>query len=454
VANGPPTTCISPSTPTLEATCEESYWVQTCSTPSITYEIVQRTSKTESPTDYLAVCNKTIGIFSYDNNEIKLTLGIRKLKTISNQITGGQGDEDLVEYNGYNCKQIKTNGCPYIKVELPSNLYGVDEYQDTQCQSCSTKSETIEVTENPEWLFRDDANICVLGAMLVGSNPNSNTTASLNCRVISKSVYYVGEVGEIYNRTDPPQGLRECGNWFPYMGEGHLETLWHTSMGNPLLGSDGSKPSAKCETSLVAIGGKTVAWPGYTSNGAALEAQINAFKFEFEQRFNSKYYCSNRYGYKEEDLIEGVIPGSCSLNFSTVSFPATNFKLMADLAEDRCSYTFSTETAEGSVNVLVAYMSYTYRRPVSLNDHIIDTLGADNIDSAICNTYYTAGLPAGNCANGIFNGHFTNVKEKIISKLDGDGTCDSSPQCYDKVRPCDSATYCCKVDFNGDYYLN
>ena len=435
-----PTTCVSSNRVVNDGDCNEDYVVIKCTSPSTTYEIVQRTIKTQSPTDYLANCNKTIGIFSYDNNEVKLSLGIRKLKTISNQITGGQGSEDLVEYNGYNCKQIRTNGCPYIKVELPNNLYGVDEYQNTQCQSCSTKSETVEVTENPEWLFRDDPNICVLGAMLVGSNPNKNTTVGINgCYAGGSSI----------------GGLRECGTWFPYIGAGNLETLWHTSMGNPLLGSDGSKPSAPCQERLVARGGKTVAFPSYTSNAEALEAQIEAFKFEFEQRFNSKYYCSNRYGYRAEDLIEGVIPGSCSLNFSTVSFPATNFKLKATLAEqDRCSYVYNIEETEGSVDVLVAYMSYTYRRPVSLTDKIIDELGPDNIASSICNTYFSAGLPAGNCANGIFNGHFTNVKEKIISKLDGDGTCDSSPQCYDKVRPCDPSTYCCKVDIRGDYYLN
>jgi len=402
--------------------------------------------------DYIAGCNRTIGTFTYDNNEVKLTLGIRKLKTISNSYSGGQGDEDIVEYNGYNCKQINTKGCPYVRVELPSNRYGIDEYQESQCQNCSTRSETVEITENPAWLFRDDANICVLGAILIGSNPNSNITSGLKCRVLSKTVYYNGDVGEIYFKIDPAQGQRECGSWFPYIGEGHIESLWHTSMGNPLLG-DESRPAAKCETSLVAIGGKTVGFPAYTSNGPALEARINAFKQEYEQRFASQYYCSNRYGYKEEDLIEGVIPGSCSLNFGAVSFPASNFKLMADLSEDRCSYSFSTETAEGSVSVLVAYMSYTYRRPVSLTDKIIDELGPDNIDSGTCNTYFSAGLPAGNCAKGIFSGRFTNVKEKIISKLDRDGTCDSSPQCYDKERSCEPNAHCCKVDLYGDYYL-
>lgn len=428
--------------------CAESYWMTTCVSDPTVYEIVETTTKTTSPTDYLANCNRTLATFTYDNNVVKLSLGIRKLKTISNNAVGGQGDEEIVKYNGYNCKRVKTKGCPYIKVELPNNLYGVDEFQSTQCQNCDTSEAEAEIVSNPNWQFQIDTNICVLGAILIGGGMTSNLTYGMKCRVGKLLFDYIGRPAEdIY--APNISGPRSCGSYWKNIGDGHAETEWFVAIGNPLLGNE-AKPGLLCEDRLVAGPGYTIGFPPWTSNEKSKEAYIDLWKASIEQRYAAKYYCTNTYGYKAEDLIEGVVPGSCSLNFGGGSWPGQAFKIIADLTDDKCGYEYKSETTDASVSVMIAYMTYQYKRPVTVNDKIIDELGSEKVSSSYCRTHYTAGLPRGNCKTGIFNGHFTNVVEKIESRINADTACPAQPTCYDKVRNCAPTEYCCKVDFNGN----
>jgi hypothetical protein len=442
-------TCISPSTRVSHFECQESYWMTSCVSDTTVYEIVETTTKTESPTDYLANCNRTLATFTYDNNQVKLTLGVRKLKTISNSAIGGQGDEEIVKYNGYNCKKVKTKGCPYIKVELPNNLYGIDEFQSTQCQNCHTSEAEAEIVSNPNWQFQIDTHICVLGAILTGGGMTSDLTYEMICDPVRLLTNRFGAVlpEGIYNPII--SGPRSCGSYWKNIGDGHAETEWFVAISNPLLGSE-AKPGLLCEDRLVAGPGYTIGFPAWTSNATSKQKYIDLWKATIEQRYAAKYYCTNSYGYKEEDLIEGVIPGSCSLNFGGGSWPGKAFRIIADLTEDRCGYEYESETTDASVSVMIAYMTYQYKRPVTVNDKIIDELGSDKVSSSYCRTHYTAGLPKGNCKTGMFNGHFTNVVEKIESRINADTACPAQPTCYDKVRNCAPTEYCCKVDTDGD----
>jgi hypothetical protein len=448
----PPTTCLAYGGWVEYFTCVESYWYSSCVSPGTVYEIVETTNNYPIDNTDTIGCNRVIATFSYDNNEVQLNLGIRKILTIQNNSADGEGSEDVVKYNGYGCDKITTRGCPYIKVELPNNTYGINETITTNCQQCSTSLGNVEVVSNPEWQFQIDNNICILGTLLTGGSLNSNMTAGFDCLIIKGSDYLnVTEGNDMGLGNLGFYGERECGTWPPYVGFGAAETLWHIAVGHPLLGSDNGELGGLCETKIVANGGFVVNFPSWTTNGQSAEAYIDLWKQQIEERYASQYYCTNNYGYVAKDLIEGVIPGSCSLNFGSFSWPATAFKLKATLRDDQCGFDYELITQEASISVLVAYMTYQYKHPVSLEDKIIDELGPDNISSSVCRTYYSAGLPRNNCRNGMFSGKFTNVVEKIGNNPED--TCSSAPVCYDKVRSCSPDEYCCKIDLYGKTYL-
>ena len=117
--------------------------------------------------------------------------------------------------------------------------------------------------------------------------------------------------------------------------------------------------------------------------------------------------------YAINDIVEGVVPASCSFNFTTVSYPAINI--------------FNTPTGPEqeatSVSVLVAYYTYQYRRPKNIQDILI---GEEN--TIKCNTLSSL------C------GGITPQLSSKYKTID----CADAPSCYNKTaKDCNNADYCC-----------
>jgi hypothetical protein len=120
--------------------------------------------------------------------------------------------------------------------------------------------------------------------------------------------------------------------------------------------------------------------------------------------------------YDVGDIVEGIVPGSCSFNIGSIDYPAVSFRA-------------PNSRVEGTVSVKVAYYSYSYKRPKNIQDILKDN--AVEGSSKKCNER------ASQCNVSI---------PKITSNYDTP-TCSDAPNCYDTdMTKCSSSDYCCQAN--------
>jgi hypothetical protein len=215
-------------------------------------------------------------------------------------------------------------------------------------------------------------------------------------------------------------------------------------MTNPVMGGN-SAPGTDCTEAIAVEGAYHIEFPDWTTNADALQRFTEGFRGRMEEIYRNKHFCTNSYEYSEDQLIEGVIPGSCSLEFTTVSWPVKAIKLCGSF-DSGGNITTDMKQEDTAVTVIIAYMKYRYKHPVGIVDKIIDNAGA--IESKDCRVYFSIGGVAGCRVK-----YFGNMKEKLQSTERATTRCISSPNCYDKSRPCDPSNGCCRVDIVGAEYL-
>jgi len=403
--------------------CSETYRVQASYSPSVTYEVVEAISTNTSNSNlYDPNVIRTICTFIFDNNEIKLYAGIAQTRN------------GVEVYNGGNCSSTTTSSCPSIRISLPNSSYGIDDTVSSSCQNCSNQSEKIKILENPRWESQIDTVYCLLGSSIIGgSNNGPDYTLGFGCTPITpenRDAWY--SIWETYDRG------RSCGQ-----PVNRSCTPWHHFASNPALGTD-SVPFSKCGESVVVENAYYVNFPDWTTSSEATEVFTGSFKARMEEIYRNQHYCTNSYEYSEDQLIEGVIPGSCSLEFANITWPGIAVKLCASAGGNDVTAEVTEE--EISIKVIIAYMKYKYKHPLNIFDKIIDEQGA--VSSSDCRVYFSAGG-----ATGCRKKYFGNMKEELKSTERRSNNCTSSPNCYDKTRPCDPNNGCCGIDVNGINYL-
>jgi hypothetical protein len=418
-------------------TCQEGLVVTTSTNNSVSYEVVESTT-TSTPTSNIYDPNviRTICTFIYDNNEIKLYTGIAKTRN------------GVEVYNGGNCASLSTNSCPSISIVLPNSNYGIDDTISSSCPNCPSQNDKIKILDNPRWESQVDTVYCLLAAEVIGGSKNpSNFTHEFQC--IPPDRFDSGFRPPTQEEKDAYQALIEAKKYDRGRVCGQKVdqscTEWHHFASNPIMGN-GSRPDSHCNEVIAVENAYHVNIPDWTTNGDAVQAFTEGFRARMEQIYRSQHYCSNSYEYSEDQLIEGVIPGSCSLEFATISWPMTAVKLCGSF-DDQGAIETSMQEEEASLNITIAYMKYQYKHPVNITDKIIDNAG--DIPSNECRVYFSTGGVAG-CRKK----YFGNMKEKLQSTERETTRCVSDPTCYDKSRPCDPTNGCCRIDQTAQQYFN
>ena len=405
--------------------CNESYWMNVCKTPGKIWDVVETTTITEINNGPSIECRRLLANITWDNNQIVITPGIEK-KDASNVIIYGA-----------DCIPNQINDCPSVSITLPSDQYAFTDAVSSSCESCSQNTDIVQVLANPEWMLQDDDNICILGTTIIGGSMNGDYTQG-SC------VAREDTEGE-YNDPWMYQGCRACGSPWKYTLDPppRVTTCYHHYIKPVGLGSEAPTPKHLCEYNIVGDG-KAIDFPSWSTNGTATATYIELWKAKMTEIASKAYYCSNSYNFKLKDLVEGVIPGSCQLKFETVSWPIGAIRANYIRNLEECSIDVQIEEKDGAVAVMIAYLQYTYRTPLKIGDVLTDDYGKD-VTSSQCRTYYNSGTGrAGDCRNGIFDGHFTNTGETYKSRKTKNGGCLANATCYDSIRPCGPTDYCCK----------
>jgi len=303
----------------------------------------------------------------------------------------------------YFTELTSNNACPLISVSVPDNSFTVSDTIDSYCGSCLNQEPKL--TMNPQqqpWDIIEEQRTCVLGYILTDGNPNIDGPVGMGGSVWLAG--YCGIRASLCYQREGTGGGGQCGKNAPD------SYPWSTciSYSEPSVCVGGNDSSI--------VGGCNIPVSFPYSNGKAGERIVSLWKKQMSQIWLNTAPChNNKNKYTVGDIVEGVVPDSCSeVKYTKINYPSMSYRA-----------TFGDPVVtQGTIGFTVAYYTYTYRRPKTIQDVF---KGEALVEQ--CNQV-TSHNPIGSL----------NISEK--HKTFG---CSNVAQCYDTdVNGCDDTNYCCR----------
>ena len=366
-------------------------WTECIFPPPSSYDIYIEKTTTTNP--YAPLCPTSLCSISYDNFSVNLSMG------------SVLGCFDIL---------IK-NDCPEITIEVPDNTFTVNDSINSECTTCDVINEKINMTpQNPKWETIIENKIAILGTFAIEGDLNKDAFCAGGTAHLGKGICSVPEPTFCWGDAcyDGAGAVGMCGK------TGNSAFVWNYGIACDLAGSPGMQ-FVPCTRGRGAGGlfniGSQIRLEFGSDNGAVKGAKVAYWKSLMKQAFNDIAICrKSSEGININDLVEGVVPGSCRLKFKVISFPATAW---------RAGYE-GGESTSATIGVHVAYYEYKYKRPKNIYDILIGS------NYKKCNE----ALPSA-----------PNSKHNITEKYKTPD-CSNSPSCYDTtVDTCDTQDYCCKT---------
>jgi hypothetical protein len=313
------------------------------------------------------------------------------------------------------------NNCPLISATLSNDSYYLTNSITSECSSCTVEDSSIKFTASPvnqNWETVIEDRIAIIGTVTLGGEKNQNLggccvgeTDAANCGQ--------GQGTTTCRDTTTFGAIYQCGKSSPDSFPWGYCLICPVGAGPELHQQWGGSDTMSYGHGGVVTDCIPFGFPYGASNGAAAGVLMEEFKKSMQYFYRTVAPCNNNTSVNIADIIEGVVPGSCSLNFTTVSMPYLAFRRTLG----------ASETSGGAAGVTVAYIRYRYKRPKTMLDIMLG--------DPRCGTYYNSG----NTNLGAML-QTPNLLEKYIN---GD-TCQNEPTCLDTAgKQCDDNNYCCKT---------
>jgi hypothetical protein len=349
---------------------------------------------------YTANCSTHICTINYTNNNITISLP-----------------------NKSQCFDNTINNCPKLKVTVPDDSFVVNDSLTSECSYCDVgPNRAVMTDQSPPWDIITETRTCVLGYLLQG-NPNENGPVSLGgCQTIYCNICKLcPDANSCRGWSSSNCGYGQCGKPAPD------SFPWHTCI-TKTGGSEctpGNYFNIHYDRDTSGLGPPAVVgcdigvhFPIETSNNDANRVYVSEWKANMKQAYMNIAVCKNNINtYDINDIIEGVVPGSCSqLNFGSISYPAIQYR----------ATTTDPQFREATVTVLTASYTYSYRRPKNVQDIL------KGVDTSIkCNE---------------FSSHCDTNNLSLRSKYKTDD-CETGPHCYNRSSSkCDNDQACCRAN--------
>lgn len=349
---------------------------------------------------YTANCSSHICTINYTNNNITIVLP-----------------------NKSQCFDNTINNCPKLRVTVPNDSFVVNDSLSSECSYCDVgPNRAVMNDQSPPWDIITETRTCVLGYLLQG-NPNQDGPVGIGgCQTIGCDICKpCPDANSCRGWSSTSCGYGQCGKSAP------ASFPWHTCITK--TGGSECIPGNYFNThtwiidpnlSAPAVVGCDIGvnFPIETSNNDANRLYISEWKANMRQAYMNIAVCKNNINrYDLNDIVEGVVPGSCSqLNFGSISYPAIQYR----------ATTTDPQFRESTVTVLTASYTYSYRRPKNVQDILkgVDTSIKCNELSATCNT--------------------NNLSLRSKYKTND---CETGPSCYNRSSSkCDEDATCCKAN--------
>lgn len=367
---------------------EECAWVECDYGSASTWYIYDAVTRSSS-TLYNPVCPTTLCSIDYDNNSLTINFPSGPSHCISHSIR---------------------NDCPVIKVTVPDDTFTVSDSISSNCDNCEVEPNKITMPpQSQSWDIITETRTCILGYFLSSPDTNIDGPIALNSQSIGCGLCNgccsncCGDGGEY---TSAGYGLcgKEAPDSFPWT------TCISFSLDAPRICVGGNTRSR----AIISGCDIPVFFPA--SNSVALSRKMDIWQNQMEQILRNISPCYNNTSLNENDIVQGVVPGFCSpVLYTNITYPAIKYR--ATLTEPVLNTT--------SVTYKVAYYTYEYRRPRTIQD----TFKTDAIREK-CDRI------KGSCPTGSIN------TTEIYKTAD----CESTLQCYNTDIPvCDNTDYCCRA---------
>jgi len=367
---------------------EFSFLESSAGAPATWY--IHNAERTFSYPAYAPKCPEDLCSIEYDNNTLTIIMPNGPNLCINNTIR---------------------NNCPIINITVPDNTYTVSDSIDSSCDNCGVEPNKINMVDQKQnWEIITETRTCILGTILSDGNPNENGPLEMGCQTISCGYCNICCSNQCCNSdyTNCGQGLalKEAPDSFPW------SVCITYSEPVVCVGGNDRYP-------LATVGGCDIpiVYPIVTSNTTANRRYVKLWEDQMKQTRLNTAPCFNNRTINVNDIVEGVVPGSCSdITFTTVVYNGMKYRAtMGDPVVGSNPVTFT-----------VASYTYQYRRPKTIQD----IFKGDEL-TAKCNNVVAS------CPSTIP----LNMTEKIKTV-----DCNTIPTCYDTNIPiCDNDNYCCRT---------
>ena len=359
---------------------------------------------------YNPICSSNLCSIFYTNNKLTLNMG-----------------------NVNECIDISLrDDCPPISVTVPDNSFIIRDNIDSSCVDCDIEPNSIKMNDqNPPWEIITETRTCVLGHFLDGGDLNTEYIGLIGAT-------WVGQCfGSSSNSQQTAGSFGQCGKvapdsfpWYTYISDGLTMTCggntFPTFAGHGIRVTYGLQADPGTGTGYADNANNPVVrqklktyWEermrNLYENVAPCKTKFNLYT---EDDTNIVYDYPNRVDtsntYNINDIVEGIVPGTCQFNFTTVSYPGV--AISAGIGNPRQSSV--------TVTVRVAYYTYSYRRPKNIQDILI----GEEITKK-CNTL--SALDVGSSTPYLSSKYKTR-------------DCADAPSCYNNsARNCNNDDSCC-----------
>ena len=371
---------------------EFSFLESSAGAPEVWYIHNSATDNTYPP--YNPECPQDLCSIEYDNNTLTIIMA-----------------------NGPNLciENIIRNRCPIINVTVPNNTYTVSDSISSSCDNCGVEPNKIDMVEQKQnWEIVTETRTCILGYILSAGNPNENGPLEMGSQTIGCGYCNgccINCCNSDYTSTAFGQALKEAPDSFPW---GVCITYTEPTI---CVGGNSRRPRPPV------VGGCDIPilYPIVTSNATANQRYIKLWEGEMKQaRLNTSLCFNNIRTLNVDDIVEGVVPGSCTeVVFTPVVYNGMKYRTTKG----------DPEISSNPITFTVASYTYQYRRPRTIQD----VFKGEEL-TAKCSAVI------GSCPPSTIN-----TTEKLKTE-----DCDTTPRCYNNIPPrCDDDNYCCRAGKNS-----
>lgn len=297
-------------------------------------------------------------------NNKALTVSFPNNRAISTDEGFSQGSD-----SGQICVDLKVNkGCPDIRVNYIPDEYLLYESINSSCVDCQNNTDLILADQEITYDTDDYTAVCEVGRMIYGD---------INGSPVVQVGFRASEGTDDFGRSRPPcygnvgSLVALCGGGLPWRACDNPTVLESRSNVQNATGTNSRDDTTFVECDPPIIAAQNFAYGSVES--------YTVWKENLQKQFDKSFLngqIGNSYSgplhdsqvipaIPTADIIQGVIPGSASLNFEEQ-------KMM--LTKIRPAQGGGIETDYFDATVVVAYIKYKYRAPRSIGSDLIADL--------------------------------------------------------------------------------